>query len=105
MIIYNTTFHVENETVDKFLTYIKDIYVPAMIVGDHLSLPRLTKILTQTEESEGSSCYSLQFSAENEQVLDRWMEEEGISLLNNLIYSFSHKVLHFSTLLDEIDLS
>ncbi len=103
MIIYNTTFHIENDIVDECTNYIKTIYIPAIIQSGFLAYPRFHRILTKQDEQEGS-CFSLQFSVKNMDTLNYWLEKEGFVLLQNLTTHFKNRVLPFSTLLDEIDL-
>lgn len=103
MLIYNTTFHVEDELTDGFLTYIRKTFLPPVSQFGLLSNPRLSKVLTTQDEQEGN-CFALQFSVKNADTFDYWFEKQGNDLLQKLLNDFRNRVLFFSTFLDEIQL-
>lgn len=102
MIIYNTTFLIDTDTVEECLHFLKNIYIPTALASGFLLNPRLCCILAG-EEQEGKN-YSLQFQVKNTDTLNYWMEKEGCKLQNKLVSRFGEKVTGFSTLLEEIDL-
>ncbi|MDR1883151.1 MAG: DUF4286 family protein [Prevotella sp.] len=102
MIIFNTTFHVEDSVCNDYINYMKDIYIPEAVVDGSLSKPRFARIQAQHEESGNS--YSLQFQVENAGALDRWFKTQGPALQKEIAARFGNKVLGFVTLLEEIEL-
>ncbi|MFT3993874.1 MAG: DUF4286 family protein [Dysgonomonas sp.] len=102
MIIFNTTFHLEDDILDDCLLFLKNIYIPQAINSGFLHSPRLALIHAQHEES-GTS-YSLQFGVKNTDTLNHWLSTEGQALQKELTARFGNKALGFITLLEEIDL-
>ena len=58
MLIYNTTFQVDDAVHDNFLIWIKESYIPEVQKHGTLKAPRICRILSHRDE--GSS-YSLQW--------------------------------------------
>ncbi len=100
MLIYNTTYNVEEGQEDNFLIWIKEYYLPEVEKHGALRFPRITRILSHREA--GSSSYSLQFEVENSALLHRWHLEKGIKLNEELIKVFKDKVVGFPTLMEVI---
>lgn len=102
MIIFNTTFHVEDELCDDYIRFIKETYVIRAVNSGFLHEPRFARIHAQHEES-GTS-YSLQFKVKNVDTLNHWYATEGEALQKELTARFGNKALGFVTLLEEISL-
>ena len=78
MLIYNTTYHVEEGQEKYFLTWMQEFYLPEVEKHGALYAPRIARILSHIEE--GSVCYSVQFEVENSAILHRWHQEQGVKL-------------------------
>ncbi|MGL4293878.1 MAG: DUF4286 family protein [Bacteroidales bacterium] len=102
MIIFNTTYHVDNLVLDEFLSYLKNEFIPQAIAAKELNNPRLTRVMTQ-EPQEGSSL-ALQFEIADLEKLDEWYDETGDRLNEDLVARFGSQVVGFSTLMEVIDL-
>ncbi len=102
MIIFNTTFHLEDEIHDECLAYLRDEYIPQAIKDALLHDPRLALIHAQHEESGVS--YSLQFRTKDVETLEVWMEGVGQELQKDMNARFGAKACGFMTLLEEIEL-
>lgn len=103
MLIFNTTYHIEEDMQKQFLEFMTDTYIPTAISSGFLHTPCLSRIHSQHKEKGFS--YSLQFKVKNSEVLDHWMEEQGENLHQQLQKKFGHKLAGFITLMDEVDLS
>lgn len=101
MIIFNTTYHVDNSVLDDFIQFLTTEFIPVATSDKELSNPRLTKVMTQ-EVQEGSSI-ALQFEIADLDKLDDWYEQVGDSLNNDLVTRFGSQVVGFSTLLEVIE--
>ena len=101
MIVYNTTFHIENDILDESLDYLKKQYIPKAIESGFLLHPCLRRVM-QTDAGEGFS-FSVQFHVKNIDTLNFWLQNEGGHLHRALVARFGHKIAGFSTLLEEID--
>ncbi|MFR9165268.1 MAG: DUF4286 family protein [Dysgonomonas sp.] len=102
MLIYNTTFHVEDEVQEQFVDFIRNVYIKEAMRTDMLSDPRFTKIHPQHEQNGNS--FSLQFKVEDQEVLNLWQSVLGNKLHKIIISEFGGRVMGFVTLMDEIEL-
>lgn len=102
MIIFNTTFHIEDDVETACVNYLRNTYIIKAVNSGFLFEPRLALIHAQHEES-GTS-YSLQFKVKNIDTLDYWLSAEGKQLQQELVDKFGNRVVGFITLLEEIDL-
>lgn len=100
MLIYNTTYHVEEGQEKCFQVWMQEYYLPEVEKRDELHAPRIARILSHIEE--GSVCYSVQFEVESSAILHRWHQEQGASLNEELLKTFQNKVVGFPTLLEVI---
>lgn len=101
MIIYNTTFHIENDILEECLHYFRENYLPKAVSSGFLQHPCLRRILN-TPSEEGSS-YCVQFHVKNMDTLNYWIQSEGAGLQKELVDHFGNKVVGFTTLLEEIN--
>ena len=101
MIVYNTTFHIDNSVIEEGLVYLKTVYIPKASSGGFLLNPLLRRVI-QNKEEEGVS-FSVQFHVKNVDTLNHWLDIEGMTLQKELVKRFGHKVAGFTTLLEEID--
>ncbi len=96
MLIYNTTFHVEEAVLQKFLCFVKDEYFPAVTEGGYLVRPRLVHLMGDV--GEGLLGYAVMADCPGE-IMDikRWRDAAGNKLIARLTAEFGTKVLSFST--------
>jgi len=102
MLIFNTTYHVEDSIDNAYLDFMKTIYIPQVSEGGFLFEARLAKIHPQHEETGKS--YSLQFKVKNIDTLNYWLSGDGSKLNKVLVDKFGSKVASFITILQEIEL-
>lgn len=100
MLIFNTTYHVEEEQEKYFLIWMQEYYLPEVEKQGTLHAPRIAKILSHREE--GSVCFSVQFEVENSTLLHHWHLEQGIKLAEEMQKIFKDKVIEFPTLMEVI---
>ena len=100
MLIYNTTYHVEEGEDKNFLIWMQENYITEVEKNGTLYAPRIARILSHIEE--GSICYSVQFEVENSAKLHRWHQEQGVKLNEELLNIFKDKVIGFPTLMEVI---
>lgn len=96
MLIYNTTFHVEEAVLQKFLCFVKDVYFPAVTEGGYLTHPRLVHLMSDVGDKLMG--YAIMADCPGE-VMDikRWRVATGDKLIAQLTAEFGTKVLTFST--------
>ena len=100
MLIYNTTFQVDDEVHDNFLIWIKESYIPEVEKHGALRTPRICRVLSHRDE--GTS-YSLQWEVDNSSLLHRWHQEQGARLNQELVKIFKDKVVGFPTLMEVLE--
>ena len=100
MLIYNTTFHVDDDIHENFLIWIKECYISEVLKQGILKSPRFCRILNHRDEGE---CYSLQWEVENSGLLHRWHLEQGMKQNEELTKIFKDKVVGFPTLMEIIE--
>ena len=100
MLIYNTTYHVEEDQEKYFLIWIQEYYFPEIEKNGILHVPRILRVLSHREE--GSACFSVQFEVEDSALLHRWHCEQGVKLNDELLRIFGDKVVGFPTLMEVI---
>ena len=102
MLIFNTTFHLDDSILDECLAYLKEKFIPQALTGNLLEQPCLARIERQHEEHGVS--YALQFKAKDMDTLDKWAREIGEPLQEDLYNKFGNKISGFVTLMEEIPL-
>lgn len=101
MIIYNTTYHVDEEVEDNFIIWIKEVFIPSVLAQNVLRNPRLHKILSHTES--GQTNYALQWEVESPAILHKWHIEYAGFPAKELAKIFENKVLSFDTLMRVVE--
>ncbi|MCR9012596.1 MULTISPECIES: DUF4286 family protein [Gabonibacter] len=97
--VYNTTFHVENDTEASLINWMQNHHLPAIREKGLCSDILFTRIKTQ--EPQGKS-FSLQLIFPAEKDYQAFLEKHQEELLKKLLDQFDQQVLYFSTLLEEI---
>ena len=98
MLIFNTTYHVEEDQEKYFLIWLQEYYLPEIEKNGILHAPRIARILSHREE--GSTCFSVQFEVEDSTRLHHWHQEQCIKLTEELLKIFKDKVVGFPTLME-----
>lgn len=98
MLIYNTTYIVEESDINNFLIWINEYYIPQVQATKLLSNPKLLRVLTH-QDGENQS-FSLQWEVSDSQVLHKWYTTQGVKLNMELIKTFKDKVTGIPTLLE-----
>lgn len=101
MLVYNTTYHVEEKDVRNFLIFMQESYIPRVLEEGSLSDPKILKILSHIEE--GSACFSVQFSVESSAMLHSWHRKQGAQLNAELLKTFEDKIVGFPTLMEVVE--
>ncbi|MDR3118709.1 MAG: DUF4286 family protein [Mediterranea sp.] len=99
MLIYNTTFHAEDDVHHNFLIWLQESYIPGIERASVLKSPRLCRLLNFHDEG---TAYSLQWEVESSACLHRWYAEQGLAFNGELEKIFRDRVVGFSTLMEVI---
>lgn len=102
MIIYNTTFHVNDEVEKMFLDFIRLQYVPLAIADGIMKQPVLSRVMGSAHD--GGTSYALQMQAESVKELQKWCLTTGKTLSTRITTHFGSSVVGFTTMMDVIDI-
>ncbi len=103
MLLYNTSFHVDTERdLSRFLTYMRDVYLPAIVQGGYMQHVRFVHLLTDI--GDNLIGYSVMGEFEDLQSMKKWKLEIGRSADASFHQEFGEKVLTFSTTMKEVEL-
>ena len=99
MLIYNTTYQVDDDINENFLIWIRECYIPEIEKNGILKFPRICRVLSHRED--GTS-YTVQWEVESSSLLHRWHMEQGMKLNDEMMKIFKDKVVGFPTLMEVI---
>ena len=100
MIVFNTTFHVEEEIHEDFIEYMLQVFIPMSTRSGLLTSPRLARVHGK-EKDQGHS-FAMEFQVTDLYTLERWNSEESRSVYNPLLEKFKEKLAGFSTVMETI---
>lgn len=101
MIVFNTTFHVDEAIHEEFIEYMLQQYIPMATRSGLLTSPRLARIFGK-EGDEGRS-YAMEFVAADIVALERWNNDESRTVHAPLLEMFREKLIGFSTIMQTVD--
>ena len=99
MIIYNVTINVQEDIHDEWVKWMKEEHIPAMLNTRKFTKALMTKVLVK--EPMGGVTYSVQYTAENKKILDRYYAEDAEDLRSSSSV-FEGKFVAFRTELEVI---
>lgn len=98
-IVYNTTFVMEEATRERFIAFMKAVYVPGLLCGGVLREARLMRIQPTADEAAQALSYALQFVVESEAVLREHLQGAAQPYIVRLREAFGDSLLSFTTLM------
>jgi len=101
MIVFNTTFHIEDSVVQEAQAYLANEYIPQAMASGFLMHPKFRKVIKFEEGQKGEN-FCVQFHVKNIETLNLWSSQKGKQVNEALMHRFGQKVVGFSTLLDEL---
>lgn len=78
MIIYNVTLNVQEDIHDEWLKWMKEEHIPDMLDTKKFTRALMTKVMVQ--EPMGGITYSVQYTAESKEMLERYYSENAEEL-------------------------
>lgn len=104
MIIYNTTYCVEQNLYDDFIDWLKQTLVPTTQKSDlFVALPTIAQVLTEEDTDENAISISVQLTAKNLEFLQIWFDNYQDNLDLQIKKLFGEKILSFSTFMKIIN--
>ena len=100
MLIYNTTYLVADNQLEKWTHWLREDYL-AFMLESGFSNAQVAKVLTSDPQQEGSSI-SVQFHVADVAALNRWSEQYAEDREREFAMIFGSEVLSFTTVLEII---
>lgn len=101
MIVYNTTFQVDDAATREFLEWVKTDYLPQALAPGIVARPQLMRIMAH---GDGGTSYALHLEAETMGELQRWYRLIGKELQTRLTARFGGRAVGFSTMMEKVEL-
>ncbi len=99
MLLYNVTVGIDKEIESEWLIWIKQYYIPAVMLTGAFTDSKIYKILSL--EDEDSVSYSIQYFSDGIEKIVYFLDNEGKVLVEEHRSKFKDKHVVFNTLLQE----
>ncbi|NBW28394.1 MAG: DUF4286 family protein [Flavobacteriaceae bacterium] len=100
MIIYNVTINIHESVHDQWMNWMQQKHINDVLATGKFTSARMVKVLV--EEEMGGTTYSIQYTTENKELLQRYYIEDAPRLREEGIALFGDKMLVFRTELEII---
>ena len=100
MYIYNVTINIEETVHDEWLSWMKAIHIPAMLALGKFTQARFCRVLV--EEEMGGITYSVQYTVDNLETLERYYKEDADKMREDGVKRFGNNFVAFRTELEVI---
>lgn len=99
MYIYNVTINVQEDVHEKWVEWMKNEHIPEMLNTGKFIKALMTRVMVK--EEMGGITYSVQYTAKDKQMLQRYYEEDA-SKLRSKSAIFEGKFVAFRTELEVV---
>ena len=99
MYIYNVTINIQEDIHDEWVEWMKKEHIPDMLNTGKFKKALMTRVMVN--EEMGGVTYSVQYTAESKQMLERYYEEDAKNLRSKSS-PFEGKFVAFRTELEVI---
>lgn len=100
MILYNVTINIDSSVHDQWLKWMQEKHIKDVLATGKFSSARLVKVLV--EEEMGGTTYSIQYTTDSKETLERYYTEDAPRLRQEGLQLFGDKMLAFRTELELI---
>ncbi len=100
MILYNVTINIHESVHDQWMKWMQEKHINDMLATGKFSSARMVKVLV--EEEMGGTTYSIQFTTDSKETLQRYYDEDAPGLRAESASLFGDKMLAFRTELELI---
>ena len=102
MIIYNVTINIDENLQESWLNWMRDVHIPDMLATGKFTEAKMSQVLV--DEEMGGISYSVQYTALNREILDRYYEEDAPRLRQDTQDRFGNQFVAFRTELQVLDI-
>ncbi len=100
MILYNVTVNIHESVHDQWMRWMQEKHINDMLATGKFSSARMVKVLI--EEEMGGTTYSIQFTTDSKETLQRYYDEDAPKLRAESASLFGDKMMAFRTELELI---
>lgn len=100
MIIYNVTINIHESVHDQWMKWMQEKHINDVLATGKFSTAKMVKVLI--EEEMGGVTYSIQYTTDSKETLDRYYQEDAPKLRDEGLSLFGDKMLAFRTELEVI---
>lgn len=100
MIIYNVTINIHESVHDQWFSWMQEKHIADVLGTGKFTSARMVKVLI--EEEMGGVTYSIQYTTDNKETLEKYYEEDAPRLREEGLRLFGDKMLAFRTELEVI---
>lgn len=94
MYIYNVTTNIQEDIHEQWLDWMRNVHIPEMLKTGKFSKALMSRVMVK--EEMGGITYSVQYTTENEEMLQRYYNENAAELRSKS-KSFEGKLVAFRT--------
>ncbi|MCZ8090126.1 DUF4286 family protein [Flavobacterium sp.] len=100
MILYNVTINIHESVHDQWMQWMQEKHINDVLATGKFSSARMVKVLI--EEEMGGTTYSIQYTTDSKEKLQKYYEEDAPRLRDEGYRLFGEKMLAFRTELELI---
>lgn len=100
MIIYNVTINIHESVHDQWMDWMQNKHIADVLATGKFTSARMVKVLV--EEEMGGITYSIQYTTDCKETLQRYYDEDADRLRMEGLQLFGDKMLAFRTELELI---
>jgi phosphoribosylamine-glycine ligase len=100
MILYNVTINIHESVHDQWMRWMQEKHIADVLATGKFSAARMVKVLI--EEDMGGTTYSIQYTTDSKETLQRYYDEDAPRLREEGLQLFGDKMLAFRTELELI---
>ena len=100
MILYNVTINIHESVHDQWMQWMQEKHIADVLATGKFSSARMVKVLV--EEEMGGTTYSIQYTTDSKETLQRYYDEDAPRLREEGLQLFGNKMLAFRTELELI---
>ncbi len=100
MYIYNVTINIDESVEQEWLHWMQEKHIPEMLETGKFTEAKMCQVMV--EEELGGVTYSVQYTTDSKETLDRYYAEDAERLRQKAIHLFANKFVAFRTELDVV---
>jgi antibiotic biosynthesis monooxygenase (ABM) superfamily enzyme len=100
MIIYHVTVKVEADTIDEWLSWMKEIHIPDVLKTGHFTGYRMSRMIP--DDQDGAT-FGIQYTLNSMENLEAYLQHHAPTLQKEHINKFEGKFIAYRTLHEIVD--